>query len=54
MDREEFKKLKRGDIVKPISDYKSYVIIGRSPGGYLIGIREVTISNPNEWVKVSK
>lgn len=54
MDREEFKELKRGDIVKHISDWKTYVIIGRSPEGYLIGIREVTISNPTEWEKVDK
>ena len=53
MDDKEFEKLKRGDTVRSSSGW-TYVIIGETPNGYLIGIRQITLTNPSEWEKVSE
>ena len=54
MDKTEFEELKRGDIVRHQGDWMTYVIIEKTPEGNPIGIRQVTLTNPNEWEKVSK
>jgi len=49
----EMKSLNRGDIVTNLASGNSYVIIARN-GDIIIAIREVTISNPVEWMLYSK
>lgn len=52
MDRMEFEELERGDIVIHRGNWVSYVIVGKTPEGNPIGIRQVNLSNPSEWEKV--
>ena len=53
MDNEELKNLKRGDLVRSNGGW-TYVIIGQTSSGDPIGIRQITLTNPSEWEKVSE
>ena len=53
MSEEEFRNLERGDIVRGANSGTSYVV-ERTLGTYVIGVRTVLITNPDEWVLVKK
>ena len=49
MTEAEFRGLRRGDIVRG-ADGDSYVILsGPTSSGCFSAVREVTLSNPDEW-----
>lgn len=50
MEKQEFKKLKRGDVVRHIGLCDSYVV-DDNYGGFVIAVRTMCMANPSEWEK---
>lgn len=53
MTEDELKALQPGDIVRHVSDWQALTVIERV-GDVAVAIRTTTITNPDEWVLVSK
>ena len=54
MNKREFKKIKRGNILTNKSSGNSYVVDDELDSKTYIGIRTIIITNPSEWVKFRK
>lgn len=48
MTRDEFYKLRSGDIVQNNGSGNSYIVSHAAPDGFIV-VRIITISNPFEW-----
>ena len=48
MKKEEFKKLKRGNIIRNLCTGNTY-IVDSNFGDFIVGVSSLHISNPSEW-----
>lgn len=53
MNKEEFKKLEMGDIIRHKLDVKSVVVTGNF-GDRVTAVRTVDVTNPSEWDVIKK